>query len=1191
MLSESKIGSPEWIKGLRSLYGLTQSELAARLGVTLVTISRWENGQSRPNNIAIKSLSALAFSQFSSIANRKIEEPGASYEGSNNIRFTDFRADPLTVRLFVEGQRLQFGHLFSPSLATETALVDALPHQIIAVYNNMLPQAHLRFLLADDAGAGKTIMAGIYIREMLNRRLIRRVLIIPPAGLVGNWKRELRTLFSMQLREVTGFDCREENPFAGPGSDLAIISIDTLSGGRALDRLSENSTEPYDLVIFDEAHKLAASENVDKTINTTERYRLAELLAGAEPFQSTHRPANLGWHAQHLLLLTATPHMGKSFPYYALWRLLEPDLLRTEDAFINSPIEFRNQHFIRRTKEEMVRFDGSRIFPPRISQTASYDLTAPEWELYEALTSYVRVHFNKASILNRSSARLAMSVLQRRAASSTKALLRSLERRRDKLADFIEGLTSQEITQQQFKREQERPVTDTEETTTSDEEASTEGNEELDNVEDEAMSGTTATTVAELQAEYLQVEGLLGQAKKVFNMGRGQESKFDRLVEVIQDSQFKNEKLLIFTEHRDTMDYLVERLEGMGYTGQVARIHGGMPYPEREIQMDDFKKRCRFMVATDAAGEGINLQFCWIMVNYDIPWNPARIEQRFGRIHRYGQKHDHVVLLNLVANRTREGKVLKTLLEKLETIRKELHSDKVFDVIGRQFQGLSLVEIIMRAVVDDSDAEAITIDSMLTREQVKALEETEAKLVNTGGDVASLLPGLIAQRENNQLRYLLPGYVRGFVEDTAKYMGIRIRGDINGQFYFEGLPLPLATALGEALEGTHLPIVITRPNTEDEVLFLRPGEQFFDFYRQYFCNRVEAQAIRGASFTDPYATEPYLFHLAIVTTIRGSDIQFPKDFKEEQVVDVRLVALKQKLNGQIEECPVELLLALRPLILTDVSSIPADYLVSEANKTANSFLIDAISKHSVENIRHRIIDSLPTREEFINKGFDYQAAELAAIRTKLGEYARSGDRMAIARLEEVRQQQQMLTSKKESLLAVLKREPDLIGPGEIKLLAHALILPSKNPEDKERYDREIELIAVQIARIYEEKGARANVTDVSTPNGALQAGLGATPGFDLLSKRPDGTFRCIEVKGRRGIGDIELTENEWARSANLRRDYWLYVVYDCVTSHPSLFKVRDPFGNLFFHAKGGVIIDEAAIFKEAETEQANEPKC
>ena len=284
------------------------------------------------------------------------------------------------------------------------------------------------------------------------------------------------------------------------------------------------------------------------------------------------------------------------------------------------------------------------------------------------------------------------------------------------------------------------------------------------------------------------------------------------------------------------------------------------PIQNVKYKMDDFKKRCRFMVATDAAGEGINLQFCWIMVNYDIPWNPARIEQRFGRIHRYGQKHDHVVLLNLVASKTREGKVLKTLLEKLETIRKELHSDKVFDVIGRQFQGLSLVEIIMRAVVDDSDAEAITIDSMLTKEQVKALEETEAKLLNTGGDVASLLPGLIAQRENSQLRYLLPGYVRGFVEDTAKYMGIRIRGDINGQFYFEGLPLSLASALGEVLEGNHLPIVITRPNTEDEVLFLRPGEQFFDFYRQYFCDRVEAQAIRGASFTDPYATEPYLFH-------------------------------------------------------------------------------------------------------------------------------------------------------------------------------------------------------------------------------------------------------------------------------------------------------------------------------------------
>jgi SNF2 family DNA or RNA helicase len=201
------------------------------------------------------------------------------------------------VRLFVEGERLNLGHLFSPSFGVETALIDPLPHQFIAVYNYMLPQARLCFLLVDDAGAGKTIITGLYIREMLNRRLLRRVLIVPPAGLVGNWKRELKNLFSLRLREITSIDCREENPFSGPGSDLAVVSIDTLSGIRTFDRLAEASTEPYDLVVFDEAHKLAASQNADLTCESTERYKLAELLAGADPLQETRQPRHLVWHA------------------------------------------------------------------------------------------------------------------------------------------------------------------------------------------------------------------------------------------------------------------------------------------------------------------------------------------------------------------------------------------------------------------------------------------------------------------------------------------------------------------------------------------------------------------------------------------------------------------------------------------------------------------------------------------------------------------------------------------------------------------------------------------------------------------------------------------------------------------------------------------------------------------------------
>jgi SNF2 family DNA or RNA helicase/DNA-binding XRE family transcriptional regulator len=1174
------VGSPEWIKALRAELGLTQSQLADRLGVTVVTVSRWENGQSRPNRLAIKALSTLAAAaatssraMFTRSQRAMVHEPAGVYSAASVASTPDFRAEPDLVRLFVEGERLRYGHLFSPIFGTETAIIDPLPHQIIAVYQAMLSQPRLRMLLADDAGAGKTIMAGLYIREMLSRHLVRRVLIVSPAGLVGNWKREMRTLFSLYCREVTGFDCRTDNPFAGAGSDLALVSIDTLAGDRAFERLAQADTIPYDLVAFDEAHKLAAMRNADGTYDTTERYKLAELLAGAEPLQQSRPPRHLSWHAPHLLLLTATPHMGKEFPYYALWRLLEPNLLRTVDAFHSFPSEARASRFLRRTKEEMVRFDGTRIYPSRESTTASYELSRLEQELYDELTAYVRTYFNRARVLNRSAARLAMSVLQRRAASSTWALLRSLERRRDRLDEYIVAFASRELTEEGLAAEQARlRVRDFEEEMTSDEEGAEDGQEERDLAEQSAMGATAAMTLAELEAERLQVVELLDLAQRAYDAG--EESKFEKLREVIQDGQFRGEKLLIFTEHRDTMEFLVRRLEGMGYTGEVARIHGGMPYQDREAQMEEFRTRCRFMVGTDAAGEGINLQFCWIMVNYDIPWNPARIEQRMGRIHRYKQRHDPVALINLVAGKTREGRVLKTLLDKLENIRRELGSDKVFDVIGRQFQDVSISGLIMRAVVEGAEDESIArIEGTLTKEQVRAIEEADAKLRGTGGDVASQLPALRAQRDQDQLHRLLPGYVRHFLGKSAPLLGVNIEGDLDRQFWLERLPLPLTLAMEEATDGMPLPLTVNKPEPTEDVLFLRPGEPFFDRYRAFFSERFGLDAIRGAAFVDPYATEPYLYHLALVSTVRRADPEYPEAFGAEQVLDVRLVALTQTFNGDVRSCPVELPMVLQLAERVPPTALPPTDRVTEALETARAHLQETVATPAAERIASGLTASIEEREVFLRAGFDYQEAELADTRVKLRERADAGDASAQRALEEVRKKQAALAAQRERALAILRREPELVEANGVTFLAHALVLPSSDPEERERHDREIELIAMRVARAYEES-LGATVLDVSDPLQKI--------GFDLLSRRANGEERCIEVKGRRAVGDVQLSENEWAKAAILRDRYWLYVVYDCAATHPRLLRVQDPFAKLLVRARGGVIIDEAAIFQAAE---------
>ncbi len=1102
----------------------------------------------------------------------------------------DFTTDPEVVRVVAEGERLAFGHLFNPAFAVETALIDPLPHQRIAVYQHLLPQTRLRFLLADDAGAGKTIMAGLYVREMLARRLIRRVLIVPPAGLVGNWETELGKLFGLSFRIVGGGEARAGNPFVGPRSDLLIVSVDTLAGERMFGRLQEAGVESYDLAIFDEGHKLAADRQPDFTIRKTDRYKLAEALAGVPGGEDRW---SLGWSCNHLLLLTATPHMGKDFPYYALWRLLEPDALATVDAFNAYPDDARRRHFIRRTKEEMVYFDGRRIYPRRVSDTLSYDLTqgpVSEQALYDQTTDYIQTFYNRARILNRSAARLAMSVFQRRLASSTFALLRSFERRLERLDGLIDDIQSGRLTPEALAARQRRldQAPDVLDTKTGDEETPEDGREENEVREDELLGGVVAVSVAELQTERMRVQQLLDLARKVH--ARGDESKFDKLREVLRDERFKDEKMLIFTEHRDTLEFLVKRLEGIGLAGQVAQIHGGMDYKQRTAQMEFFRKPAAeggatYMVATDAAGEGINLQFCWLMVNYDVPWNPARLEQRMGRVHRYKQTHDPVIILNLVAGKTREGRVLRTLLDKLERIRRELNSDKVFDVVGRLFEGVSLREYLEQALTEEG-AEAVgrRIEGTLTKEQVAALAEREHRLYGDGGDVKSQLPEQEALMERERWRRLLPGYVRRFVVESAPLLGLAIDGNPDGFFSLkETTPHaldPLLPTLETYEVARRQRLTVTKPPDTESCVFLHPGEPFFDRLRALTCERFREAALRGGVFVDPYAAKPYLFHLALVTVVRRAEPQLPALAREE-LVDCRLVGLKQEQGGPVEPCAVEQLLLLRGGGVVPAAAFTLAEGAASSREQAHQHANQVIAAGMAAGHRQALLGTLQERLDFVSRGYDYQDAELATARSRLTERARAGDARAKGEVTKIRDRQRTLADRKAAALEVLRREPQLIVPGEVTFLAHALVVPTADPEVRKRHDADVEARAVQVAWAYE-AGDGATVQDVSTPDKAVLAGLVPHPGFDLMSMRPVEGKRAVEVKGRAGEGDVELTENEWVQACNHRDRYWLYVVFGCATPSPRLLRVQDPFGKLIVKAKGSVVIAAREILAARE---------
>lgn len=1034
-------------------------------------------------------------------------------------------------------------------------------------------------MLADDAGAGKTIMSGLYIREMLSRRLLKRILIVTPAGLLGNWRRELLTLFNLPFHIVAGTDARHGNPFIGEDSNYLIISMDTLLSSRVFGRLKEAAVVPYDLVVFDEAHKLAADRGPDLRVRKRDRYCLAEALAGVKVQAERWR---LGWSAHHLLLLTATPHMGKDYPYYALWRLLEPDILTTLDAFSEFPPALRQAHFIRRTKEEMRYLDGRPLYPKRISDTLGFGLTQgeiSEQALYDETTEYLRYVYNKAKLLNREAARLAMTVFQRRLASSTYALLRSFERRIEKLNVLIAEVQDGKLTPEQLVTLQGRVFEEDDvlDSKTADDETSEEGLEENETSEQKLLQGVVAGSLTDLLVEKEHVKGLLGQAEKVYALG--QESKFEKLREVLTDPKFKDEKVIVFTEHRDTMEFIVKRLIGLGYTDQVAQIHGGMHFTLRDEEVERFRKPhseggARFLICTDAAGEGINLQFCWIMINYDVPWNPARLEQRMGRIHRYGQKHDPVVILNLVAPTTREGKVLKVLLEKLEKIRKELHSDKVFDCIGRIFEGVSIKRYMELAITEDAETVARELEGRLTKEQVEALAARERALYGTDGDVSKELPRLRKTLDQEVYFRLLPGYVRQYIQQAAPLVDIAVDGDLGGIFSLRaartGALDPLLSALEAYPERARGSFSFSRLADRNDVIWLHPGEPVFERFRALVGERLAQEGLHGAVLVDPTSEKPYLFHLGLLSIIRKPDRDLA-ELSNEEVIDCRLVGVKQYEGAEITLCPVEQLLLLRGGHGLPVSAQRLAVVANEEKELARSYLSERVARELALQRKKEMLENLAEKESFIQRGFVYQEAELATARAKHSERAKVGNRKAIESLDEVKIQQRQLTSRREIAIAILRREPELITPGKVQFITHALVVPSSDPADLKQHEANVELVAMKIAQAFEES-AGARVVDVHTPEMARLAGLPDHPGFDLLSIRPDNEERAIEVKGRAEVGDIEVSANEWAKACNMRDAYWLYAVYGCAAPAPRLVRVQDPFARLLAKTKGSVLI-------------------
>jgi superfamily II DNA or RNA helicase len=1050
-----------------------------------------------------------------------------------------FDGDPGRFRIGVEALRLGLAYEYDPYFSLSIARVDPLPHQLEAVYDYFLAMPRIRFLLADDPGAGKTIMAGLLLKELKIRGLVKRTLIITPASLSFQWQREMKEKFREQF-EVIRSDVLRANYGMNPWQERnqVITSISWVS--RVEDAKDSLLRSRWDLIIVDEAHKMAAYSADKKTL----AYKLGESLSGM---------------TDHFLLMTATPHKGDPENFCLFLELLDRDVYGNVKSLEEAMRRNYAPFYLRRTKEALVSFPDpetghvKKLFTNRTVNTASFDLDGDEYDFYDALTRYVEDQSIKAAQDDSPRSRaltFTMAMLQRRFASSIYAVHRSLERMRDKRKKILED-------PREFLRKQMDIPEDLDDLSEEERE------EYIEEIENAAISFDSTVLKEDIQ----QIGRLIDQARVLEQ--REVESKLVKLKSVLNELQiFSNPKmkLLIFTEHKDTLDYLagdgkdgrpLGRLREWGLN--VTQIHGGMKIGDRDTPGTriyaerNFREEAQVLVATEAAGEGINLQFCWLMINYDIPWNPVRLEQRMGRIHRYGQEHD-CLISNFAAVNTREGRVLQKLLQRLSEIRDELGTDHVFDVIGEVFPS-NLLEKLFREMyarrTDLPNIEARIVHDVDANRFRKITNSTLEGLAKRELNLSSILGKSAEARE----RRLIPEVIEDFFTNAGPIAGITPRPvQKDGHIYRIGkVPRTLAP-IGERLEGRfgklgrdYQKIVFDKALLPGDptLEWVTPGHPLFEAVREDVADRVRDDLRRGAVFFDLHANAPYRLD------VFGASI---KDGRAN-TLHRRLFTVETVSTGEMLVRQEALFLEVSPA--PRGTSVPSDGHLPDRASVEQYLVLSALQPFltDVATQRNKEVDTISRHMEIsLGELIHRQNLQLAELvsRQQAGATVPGLDgniALSEAHLDE-------LNLRLENRRAELQNERQCTI-GDIQHLGRAWVLP--HPERNSPgfapmvRDDEIERIAVQEATRFETERGWV-VESVEADN----------RGFDLISRKPhphdEKTFtdvRFIEVKGRVAIGEVALSANEYKTADRLKRDYWLYVVFNCGAT-PQLHTVQDP---------------------------------
>ncbi|MDD3925574.1 MAG: helicase-related protein, partial [bacterium] len=1098
-----------------------------------------------------------------------------------------FDGDGSLFRLVSEAHRIRLAHLFDPLLAVHTSVVEPLPHQITAVYDSMLPRQPLRFLLADDPGAGKTIMAGLFIKELIVRGDLQRCLVVCPGSLAEQWQDELYRRFQLPFEIMTNDKleaARTGNWFLE--TNLVIARLDKLSRNEDVQEKLKAPDCGWDLVICDEAHKMSATI-FGGEVKYTKRYKLGQLLSTL---------------TRHFLLMTATPHNGKEEDFQLFMSLLDGD--RFEGRFRDGVHAADVSDLMRRmVKEGLLKFDATPLFPERIAYTVSYQLSDAEAHLYKEVTDYVREEFNRAEALQNDkragTVGFALTILQRRLASSPEAIYQSLRRRKERLENRLRELELLQRGNQIASLMAAGPVLDAEDVEDLEEAPDNEVETAEEDILDQA---TAARTIAELKKEISTLKRLEALALAVRH--GGEDKKWRELASLLstiftpasvanmlaepetppygvkenpQPERSPRQKLVIFTEHRDTLNYLEQRINTLlGRKEAVVCIHGGMGREERMKAQESFKHdpEVQVLLATDAAGEGINLQRAHLMVNYDLPWNPNRLEQRFGRIHRIGQT-EVCHLWNLVAEETREGEVYARLLEKLEEARKAL-GGQVFDVLGKlQFEGKPLRDLLIEAIRYGEQAEVrgrLTqiVANAFDQEQLRDLLEERA-LAHDTMDV-SRVHRIREEMERAEARRLQPHYIESFFLEAFQRLGGTSRQREVRRYEITHVPAPVRhrdrlIGIGEPVLPRYERIAFEKSRvaltSQPLAAFVCPGHPLLDAVIDLTLERHRDLLRRGTVLVDErdQGMQPrvifYLEHAIQDGSLTRTG--------ERRVVSKQMLYVELDAAGNERHLHYAPYLDYRPLASgePDVEAIlsrpECAWIGRDLEQRAQGHAVAQVVPKHLDEVRSRKLDLIAKTEAAVKERltkeisyWDHRAEDL-----KLQEQA--GKPNARLNSGEARKRADILQGRLEKRMKELKLEQQL-SPLPPVVLGGLLVVPAGLLDAMTGHQP-----ATQ-AELPDTQAAAARARQIVME---IEQALGFEPidreferlGYDIESRIPDtGRLRFIEVKGRiSGAATITVTRNEILTSLNKPDDFILAIVEFLEDGMHRVHYLRQPF--------------------------------